>query len=402
MSGPLGTLLLGIPDSSRLDWSASSAGIDKYTGFFFQDDWKITDHLTINLGLRHEYETAPTERYDRTSLGYDFATPSPVNAAAVAAYAKSPIPELPASQFRAMGGITFANVNGQPRGMYDAPKRNFMPRVGFAYSLDPKTVLRGGYGIFFDQVGLTVQTFNQYGFSASTVTYPSTDNGLSFPGTLANPFFTGYMQPAGASAGLSTYLGNSISFYNQKPRSPYNQRWSFGIQRNLPGSFLFEANYVGSRGSELLISRNLDGTPLEFLSPTRVRNMTVITRLGQQVPNPFAGLIPGTSLNNATISVNNLLHPYPQFTGLSEMTNDGYSWYHSLQTRVEKRFSHNYTIMGSWTWSKNMSATGFLNAADLRPERVISADDRTHRVTVSGVYDLPFGRGQKVLANPGR
>jgi hypothetical protein len=404
MSGPLAAMLLGIPDSSRLDWSVSSAGINKYTGVFFQDDWKVTDRLTLNLGLRYEYEGAPTERYNRTSLGYDFNTPSPVSAAALAAYALSPIPEIPVSQFQAIGGLTFANVNGQGRGLYHAPTREFMPRIGFAYSIDPKTVLRGGYGIFFDELGLTVQnwTGNQPGFSASTITYPSVDNGLSFPGTLANPFYQGFQKPAAASAGLATYLGNALTVYNQNPRAPYNQRWSFGVQRSLPGNFLLEANYVGSRGTALLMNRNLDATPNQFLSTTRVRNMAVISRLGTQVANPFKGLIPGTSLNNATTSVANLLRPYPHFTAINVMTNEGYSWYHSLQTRVEKRFSQNYTVMGSWTWSKNMSATGLLNAGDPRPERVISADDRTHRLTISGVWDLPFGRGQKIFSNPGR
>jgi hypothetical protein len=401
MAGPMGSMLLGIPDQSQLDWSASSAGLSRYIGLFVHDDWKITNRLTVNLGLRYEYEAAPTERYNPTVRAYDFTTPNPVMAKAAAAYALNPIPELPANQFSAVGGLTFANVNGQPRSVYNAPGLDFMPRVGFAYSVDAKTVLRGGYGIFFDELGLTVQSFNQPGFSSSTVMSPTADNGLTFPGMLANPFYQGFLQPVGAGAGLSTYLGNSISFFNTKPRTPYNQRWSIGTQRTLKGNILVETDYVGSRATEMLIGRNLDGTPEQFLSTTRVRNQAVISRLGQQVPNPFAGLLPG-SLGNATISVGNLVRPYPQFTGMSEMTNDGFAWYHSLQTRMEKRFSRGYTMMASWTWSKNMSATGFLNAMDSRPERVISSDDRTHRVTFSAIYELPFGTGKAFCNHPSR
>jgi hypothetical protein len=401
VAGPIGTLLLGIPDSSRLDWSASAAGLNRYFGAFVQDDWKVTSRLTINLGLRYEYEGAPTERYNRTVTGFAFNTPSPVNAAAQAAYALNPIPEIPVNQFSAMGGVTFAGVSGNPRSAYNAPKIDFMPRVGFAYALDSKTVVRGGYGIFFDELGLTMQSFNQPGFSESTVTYPSVDNGLTFPGTLSNPFFQGYLQPVGASAGLATSLGSTISFFNQNPKSPYNQRWSLGVQRTLKGNIVVEADYVGSRGTDLLISRNLDGTPDQFLSQTRERNQAVIARLGQQVPNPFAGLLPG-SLGNATISVGNLVRPYPQFSSVTEMTNDGFSWYHALQTSLQKRMSHGLTMMTSWTWSKNMNATTWLNPMDPRPYGQISSDDRTHRFTASAVYELPIGKGKALLGSPSR
>jgi hypothetical protein len=401
VAGPLGTMLLGIPDQSELDWSASSAGLNRYFGGFVQDDWKVTDRLTLNLGVRYEYESAPTERYNRTVAGYNFSAPSPINSAVQAAYALHPIAEIPVGQFSTMGGLTFAGVNGQSRGVYQAPTLDFMPRIGFAYALNTKTVIRGGYGIFFDELGLTQQSFNQPGFSEATVMAPTIDNGLSYPGTLANPFFQGYLQPVGASAGLSTSLGSTITFFNQKPKAPYNQRWSIGVQRTLKGNIMVEADYVGSRATDLLINRTLDGTEDQFLSNTRTRNQAVISRLGASVPNPLAGLVPG-SLGNPTTSVGNLLRPYPQFSSMTEMTNDGFAWYHSLQMRMEKRFSHGLTMMSSWTWSKNMTATTFLNAMDPRPYGQISSDDRTHRVTITAVYELPFGKGKAWLGNPSR
>ena len=370
-------------------------------GVFFQDDWKISDRLTLNLGVRWEREGAPIERWDRSVRGFDYDAVSPVEAAAAAAYARNPIPELPVSQFRAKGGLTFVGVNGQPRTLYDTPNRNFMPRIGFAYSLSPGTVVRGGYGIFFDKIGLNsnVQGFTQTGFSQSTSLVPTLDNGVTFIATLANPFPGGMLPVVGSKSGIATNLGKDISFANTKPRTPYMQRWSLGIQRALPGGFLADVNYVGTRSTAILTSRPLNYIPAEYLSTSPVRDQPVIDSLSKQVPNPFAGLLPGSNLNGVNTSMSRLLYEYGQFNSISTMTNEGYSWYHAAQTRVEKRFKSGYTVMGSWTWSKNMGATGFLNSSDLRPEEVISADDRTHRITLSGIYELPFGRGRKYLSS---
>jgi hypothetical protein len=334
--------------------------------------------------------------------GYDFNVASPVEPAAVAAYAKNPIPELPVSQFDVKGGLTFVGVNGQPRSIYHAPKLNFMPRFGFAYSLGSKTVIRGGGGIFYNQLALTVRSFIQTGFSQTTNHVPTLDNGMTWIATLNNPFPDGLLDPPGASAGISTYLGQGISFQNPDLSTPYSQRWSLGIQRMLPRSFLVDASYVGSRGIHIETSRSLNFTPGEYLSTLPVRDEATIARLTRNVPNPMAGLLPGSSLNGANTSVGRMLFAYPHFGSMGTTSSDGYSWYHSLQTRLERRFSSGFTIMGAWTWSKNMEATGFLNAFDLRPEEVISDDDRTHRMTWSGIYELPFGRGRTLFNNPNK
>ena len=110
--------------------------------------------------------------------------------------------------------------------------------------------------------------------------------------------------------------------------------------------------------------------------------------------NPFYPLLPGTSLATSTVALSQLLLPYPQFTGLTIVTNAGFNWYHSLQTQVQRRMAKGFTIMGSWTWSKDMEAIQFLNAGDLRPSRVISPNDRTNRVAINGIYELPFGPGR--------
>ena len=227
-----------------------------------------------------------------------------------------------------------------------------MPRFGFAYSANSKTVVRGGYGIFFGQLGLTVRSFNQTGFSSVTNNVPTLDNGVTFISTLANPFPTGLLNPVGAGDGIVTNLGQNISFQNTKLRTPYDQRWSIGIQRSLPGGFLIDTGYVGNRGTGLETSRSLNYTPGEYLSTSPVRDQAVIDRLSRNLPNPMAGLLPGTSLNGANVSLGRLLYAYQQFGSVGTSTSQGYSWYHSLQTRMEKRFSSGYTILGAWTWSK--------------------------------------------------
>ncbi|HWB98078.1 MAG TPA: TonB-dependent receptor, partial [Bryobacteraceae bacterium] len=388
-------LLLGLPTGGGVDVNDSYAARTSTTSVFVQDDWKVTRKLTVNLGLRYEYEGPIVERYNRSVRGFDYNAASPIEPAAVANYNANPLAEIPAGQFRVKGGLTYAGVNGQPNSLYNAPTHGFMPRVGFAYQLGSLTVLRGGYGIFFDQIGIATNSPIQTGFNQNTAVVPTLDNGVTFRATLDNPFPDGLLRASGASGGLSTFLGRSINFFVGNPRMPYNQRWSFGVQRQLSSSLVFQLDYVGSRGTALQIPRQIDGTPNQYLSTLRVRDQATIDRLSANVPNPFYPLLPGTDRSGTTVSRSQLLVPYPQFSGITINTNDGYSWYHSMQTRVEKRFSAGYTLMGAWTWSKNMEAVSFLNPMDTRPERVISANDRTHRIVINGIYELPFGRGRR-------
>ena len=400
-------LLLGILGSGNAVRNDSSASRTSYTGLFLQDDWKVTSKLTLNLGVRYEYEGPIIERYNRSVSGFDFNTTSPIAAQAMANYARAPIPQIAPSQFVVKGGLTYAGVNGQPSGLYNAPKLDFAPRVGFAYSLNKSTVLRGGYGIFFDQLGITTQSPIQTGYSQTTNIVPTLDNGVTFAATLANPFPNGLLQPVGNTLGLSTFLGNSISAFNKNPQTPYNQRWSIGVQHQLHANLVLEVSYVGSRGTHLLsgssaassiVGQAFDGIPKQYLSPLLVRDQATINQLTQTVSNPFYPLLPGTSLSSPTVSLSQLLLPYPQFTGLTVATNAGFNWYHSLQTQVQRRFSKGFTIMGSWTWSKDMEAVQFLNPADVTPSRVISPNDRTNRVAINGIYELPFGPGRMFAA----
>ncbi|MCL5744871.1 MAG: hypothetical protein M1541_13260 [Acidobacteria bacterium] len=160
---------------------------------------------------------------------------------------------IPVSQFSTMGALTFAGVDGQPRGYFNTSKTMFAPRFGLAYQLNDKTVLRTGYGIFNDVVGIDTNHARQLGFSQTTNLIPSTDNGLHFTGTLANPFPNGLIRPS--AVGPDTYIGRAINFYPATMVTPYMQRWSFSVQRQLPSRSVLEMSYVGNRGTHLGTSR---------------------------------------------------------------------------------------------------------------------------------------------------
>jgi hypothetical protein len=196
-----------------------------------------------------------------------------------------------------------------------------------------------------------------------------------------------------------TQVGQDLTFANTKPATSYNQKWQLSIQRELPNRILLDVGYVANRGTQIEISRNLDALPIQYLSRSPVRDNTTINYLSANVPNPFYPVLAGTSRGGVSIGRSALLTAYPQFTSLTTTNNQGYSWYHSLQTRVEKRFSKGYTVQIAYTYSKFMEATGYLNAGDPMPEKVISDQDYPQRIVASWIYELPFGKGRRWSAS---
>lgn len=386
----LAAFLLGIPAGS-MSRSASFAAQDKFFGFFIQDDFKLSPKLTLNVGLRYELETPITERYNRLVAGFAFDQANPLEAAAKAAYANNPIPELPAAQFRVLGGLQYVNQNGNSRSPFKGEKNNFLPRFGLAWQPFEKLVVRGGYGIFYDTLGVNTTAPIQTGFSQSTPIQASLDNGVSYIATLANPFPNGLIAPPGSSAGLLTNIGQAVSFFNPDMKQAYAQRWSLGLQYELPWGFVLDSAYVANRGTRLAVSRNYNATPNRYLSTLTTRDQTTINFLSQQFPSPFRGL---NSIFGNNISREQLLRPFPHFGAVTVEEPIGYSWYHSMQSKIEKRFAKGFTFQLAYTWSKQMDATEFLNAGDPLPYETISAGDRTHRIAASGIIELPFGKGR--------
>jgi hypothetical protein len=388
------SFLLGLPTGGGIDKNANYADVSSFTGLFIQDDWKATRKLTFNLGMRWEYDAAPVERYNRSVRGFDYSVASPIAARALAAYSAAPDAALPVSQFRTMGVQTFSGINGQPRGFWNTGKKNFAPRVGMAYQLSTRMVLRAGYGIFYASNGVDQNSAIQNGFSQSTNLIPSDNNGLSFRANLANPFPDGVQLPT--AVGPNTFLGRGISFSNDYIPNSYAQRWSFGIQRQFAMRSLLEVSYVGNRSTRILINRELDFTPGRFLSTSTERDQPVIDYLSAQVRNPFFGFpeFAGSGITGTTLSRGNLLRPYPQYNGMTGTDPSGFTWYHSMQSRFEKRFSHGLLFNVNHTWSKFMQATEMLNASDPGPTHVISNADRQHRLTITSLYELPVGKNR--------
>ncbi|MBI3281140.1 MAG: TonB-dependent receptor, partial [Acidobacteria bacterium] len=395
----LASFLLGLPTGGYIDRNESYAQQSTYQAWYLHDDWKITRTLTLNLGLRYEYEGPTTERYNRSNRGFDFTTPNPVQDRARANYARSPIPQIPVAEFRTPGGLLFAGTSGQPRTLWNGNNNNWAPRIGIAWLVRPKTALRLGYGIFYQSLGTDRNDVGQQGFDQRTSLTPSNDNGRTFTATLSNPFPDGFLAPLGAANGLRTFLGRSPSFFTPSRRNGYLQRWSFTVQRELPGRMMVEAGYTGSKSVGLGIGFNYDSVPVEYLSRSPERDQAAIDFLSANVPNPFRGIeeFEGTAwYQNANLPRSQLLTPFPHFNGISTTLSDGFSWYHSGHIRFERRFSRGILAQAAYTWSKFMEAVERLNAQDLLPHHVISPQDRPHHIVISGQYEFPFGRGKLV------
>jgi hypothetical protein len=359
------SFLLGYANTGTAPYNASPAFGYRSAGLFIQDDIRISSKLTINIGGRYEYESPITERYNRENAGFDLTSPSNLK-----------VPGLSLT-----GGLLFPSSSDRLPWKRDL--NNIDPRIGVAYHMLPKTVIRAGYGMSYVPTYLSPQT---QGFSTSTPFVNSLDGGLTPSGQLNNPFPTGLLAPTGNSLGLSTFTGQAITYADQNRTIPYIHQFSAGFQEELPFKVLLDISYVGSRTRQLATTKNIDALSTAQLA------------LGQpyltaQVANPFAGLLPGTTINGPTVQRQQLLLPYPQFlsvtrTGLS----NGTAWYNSLQIQMQKRLSHGFHLLVNYTYSETMQATSYLNPQfnDSQLERVRASEDLPQRLSIAGGYTIPL------------
>ncbi len=399
----MASMLLGIPTGGFSDLNASRADRSKLIGVYVQDDWRFSSKLTLNIGLRYEYESPVVERYDRAVRDFNFNVTNPIQAAAQAQYAKNPIPQL--TQLLTPGGITFAGVNGNPRGFRDPYYKAVMPRIGLAYAIRPRVIFRGGFGLFFAPSGADFNVAQQSGFSQRTNITPSLDSGLSFAASISNPFPTGLALPAGASGGLLTYLGRAPGFYPSSATRAYNQRWSGALQFEPIRKVVTEIGYIGSKAVGLQATTDFDPVPRQYLSTLPTRDANVINLLTANVANPFQNIngFQGSTYYTATsLQRAQLLKPLPQFSGLTAGLPAGSSWYHALTARVERRFGRGFSVNASFTHSRTMEAVNYLNPTDTSPEHVISSLDRPNRIVTSVIWELPFGKGRSLWSSAPR
>jgi hypothetical protein len=388
----IASFLLGAASGGQVDNNFYPTFLWNYYAPWFQDDWKVSSRLTVNLGLRWDLNSPVFEEDTRLNYGFDTTSLNPVSSRI------NPSPQVPwITEVR--GGVQFAGVNGNPKYPYQWDKDNIQPRAGFSFMIDDGTILRGGYGLYFLNV---TGTTTQNGFSISTPLITSLDGDRTSTFPLSNPFSQGIAQAPGSSLGLETFLGRNPSFSSLDYRNPYVHQFSIGVQRSLPWRTSVEVSYVGSRTRQEQNSWGGFNEP-----PLSLRDQCDVTKGGsasfcnQLLPNPFVGVagFEGTNrFTSPTLSRFELSRPFPQFTGFTEFErNDGQIWYNSLQVYLNKRFSDGVSLAGTWTLAKMIEENGFKDDLAKIMQKSPYQTDRRHRVTISGVYNLPFGRDRKYM-----
>lgn len=375
---------------SQFDIASPGEFSQMYHGLFVQDDWRVSDRLTINAGLRLEINTGMREAENRNLAGFDFETPNPIEATARARYAANPIPQVPVDAFRVTGGLRFAD------GAVNKTVTKLLPRGAFAYMLDSRTVVRGGAGLF--SYDYFFENINQAGFSQATPVLVTTDNGLTFTGAnLSNPIPSGQLiQPVGSDNGLASQLGQNLgTLYQPDREAPFYTRWEANVQRDLGKNWVAAFTYMGSRGTNLPVAQQMNSIPLQFLSTSRSRDVANEALLTQNVPNPFAGLLPGSTINGNNIQRQNLLRPYPQFGTFAIEVYEGSDRYHAGTVQLQKRFSNGNSITTQYTRSSLRDQLNYLNPQDGILEDRVAPNDRPHRFSLGAVMRLPFGRNQR-------
>jgi hypothetical protein len=383
------TFLLGLPTSGTVDRNIDASYRNMYYALFVQDDFRITSRLTLNLGLRWDYEAPRTERYNRMVRGFAFDAASPI-----AAQAGLPL----------KGGLLFAGSSGDSRFAFDPDRKHIEPRLGVAWSFAPKWVLRGGYGLSYLGQNANGPTT---GFSQPTTLIASTDGGNNPAVSLSDPFPaalfpTGLLQPAGGRNGLATNLGQSIQAQYLARPLPYSHQYSFGFQHELRGGWLVDASYSGNQTRRLPVSLNLNSIPADVLNSMPVSARSAYFTAA--VPNPMAGLLPSSGINGATVPRQQLLYAYPEFTQVAiGNVPIGSARYDSLQSKVTHRFAHGLAMQASFTISKNLEHVSVLNPQDVNLgnllntplEKRLTQYDAPRAFSIVSSYQLPFGKGQR-------
>ena len=380
----MASFLLGYPSAVSSSFNSFPAQGQHYFAGFAQDDWRIVKKLTLNLGLRWEYESPITDRFNAVIRGFDSSAVSRVGSA---------------SGPESRGGLQFATAGD--RLPYKRDLNNFAPRAGFAYQAKERMVIRGGWGITYTP---TADVSPTTGFSYSTAPATSVSAAGIVPtvtpnctdatcGMLTNPFPTGILAPPGRSLGLLTNLGQGISFISPTRVMPYSHTVSIGVQYQLPFRSVIEISYNGRFGRSLSTSYNRNTvTTAQYLQ--HGANLT-----GTSVPNRYAGLLPGTALNGGTVTLQQSLLPFPQFTGVTENNMSlGTSKYNSIVFNFEKRLSKGLSVIFNGTFGRNSTYGSYLNNGLDAPGQFITRDGGTPPHT----FNLVFTYTEDLFKNTNR
>jgi hypothetical protein len=384
--------LLGYPTSGSVMIPILPAYKGKYYALFFQDDWKVARKLTLNLGLRWDYETPVVERYNRQTRGFAFGTPSPIAARVKAASGAGNCPACS----NLTGGLLFAGTGGDDRLAFAPDRNNFQPRIGAAYQLNAKTVLRGGFGYYMlGQWALGPTT----GYSRTT-SIVTTIDGVTPSASMSNPFPAGLLQPVGNSLGLATDLGLALSAYYTDFKLARSTQYSFGIQRVLWGGLMADLSYIGNYTTGLAVGGSLNFLPASELGKAA-------SYYTERITNPLAGLLPDNSaLNGTTVTRASLLYAYPQYSNVTVSNIPaGKNRYDAMQLSVRRRFHSGLSFQVNYMATKSLEQLTLLNQQDMnlgdltKPvlEKRLAIFDVPQKLSALGSYELPVGRGKRFL-----
>ena len=380
------TFLLGsVSDATQIAYGGESQ-VAFSTSLFVQDDVKVSRRLTLNLGVRWDYQQWPRERNGGTSNFNPFATNTLTNLPGRMEYQRKDYGETPLKP------------------VYSA----FAPRVGFAYDLlgNGKTVLRGGYAIFYPTTFYRDFFGNTAGFANTGTTYLPPGGNSNFPAfQFSQGYPTPYTQPLGAALGQSAFISQGVTWEQSYEKVPMSQQWGLSLQRQFSKTWMGEASYTANKASHLVAG----GYDLNQLDP---QYLSLGLALGENVPNPYAGRVPG-ALGGATLTRSQSLRPFPYYTGITVRNPHlGNSVYHALLASMEKRLSGGFALLASYTLGKLISdsavtpinfggvdsgvgVVGYQNGKyNRRAERGVDPTDVSQRLVMSSIYELPFGKGK--------
>jgi trimeric autotransporter adhesin len=431
------SFLLGYPSSlstreTRLSVSTPLNVFTNYVGGFIQDDWRVNGKLTVNYGLRLEHERGLSEENNNFTVGWDPKMTSVLSSITVPA---DPLSGAPARAVS--GGLMYAGVDGNNTYQGNAPALKWSPRVGAAYTLDSKTVIRGGYGLYWAPLNFAVPStasnnYGQVGYSQNTVLTSSRSN----PTSLSNPFPNGVAQPTGNSLGALTNLNSNISYVDQNRTAPRIQQYSVDVQREFGNSWALALTYMGARGDDLTLGGANDdiGININQLDPKYLALGK--TALEEQLPNPFLGNpnVPLSLSTPATLSRARLLLPHPQYNQINaRQVTEGYSRYQAGVIELTRRMTHGFGGRFNYTYSvlkdNQFGETNFYSSVspalavnnynyvasmpacaggqafttacyDPSSEYGYGIVDSPHRFNIVPVYELPFGTGKKWAQGP--
>ncbi len=424
--------LLGLPSglASRQSTLPISTPLNVYThyyGAYWQDDWRITPKLALNYGLRAEHEDGLREQHNNFSVGFDPKASSSLSNLTIPAD-----PTAGTAARQVSGGLMYAGVGGNRTYQGDPPSLKWSPRAGVAYSLNSRTVVRGGYGMFWAPYNYPIPStsnnnYGQVGYTQNTVVPQSSPNPTV---TLDNPFPSGVVGPTGNSKGALSGVGTTISYVDQNRKAPRVQQYSVDVQRELPADMAITIGYVGARSDHI----GLGGSNDTAVNTNQVdpKYLSLGSALAQAVANPFFGRpeLAGTSLgSSATLSRAQLLRPYPQFLDINaRQVTEGLSRYNAGVIEWTKRVSHGWGGRMSYTYSvlkdnqvgednfysrvstqlplnnynyiasnPRCAAGAQLTSACYDPyaEYGYSMLDVPHRVILAPIVELPFGQNRK-------